>query len=124
MKKYEGYRHPRTTQERRYNGGRKDSKRSPDVEDSLARPGRRKHNLPSLYDDKYTKPQKCWKERRKYKYRSKPREHKTVILTSYQQKTFWRDWLISKGYYFVESRNYIWEGYRIIQTEYRFEWWE
>lgn len=66
--RYRSYRSPRTTQERRLNGSRKDRDQS-ESNYKWSRKKRCRHNLPNMYDDIPYAHQRSWKKRRKTQYR-------------------------------------------------------
>jgi len=113
-------RHPRTTQERRYNCYMK----HPEIEDTLYRGKRSWKYLPTLYDDLWIYESKSWKDRKgkkKKQYYEKPREFKEQWFngTSWEQYSELYDRLNDKGIYFenyngwwsrpaIERKSYIW----------------
>lgn len=81
-KRYKGgYRHPRTTAEKRAN-----------QDGEFVRGRRKPHLLPSSYDDIYVKGTKSWKDKRLTQYRDKPRGKKHEIIIKGQNYIFLSDW--------------------------------
>jgi hypothetical protein len=68
--KYRNYRSPRTTQERKKNGVRKD-KEGDSTNYQYTRKSRTGNNLPSVYDDIPFQYQRSWKKKRKKQYYEK-----------------------------------------------------
>lgn len=121
MKCY-GLRHPRTTQERRYNC----YMMYPEIEDALYR-GKRSHKyLPTTRDDIWICNSKCWKDKtkRKKQYRQNKRKFNEAWFdgTSREQYLTLYGELLNKGVYF-ESKSGWWSKPAIDRKCYLC-WWE
>ena len=126
MKKFR-LRHPRTTQERRYNCYMK----YPETEDTLYRAKRSWKSLPEALDDLWVYERESWKDRkgkrkgkRKKQFRQNKREFKEICFngTSWEQYSDFFDGLINKGVYFKVFCG--WWSLPAIDRMYYIYWWE
>jgi hypothetical protein len=117
--KLSGYRHPKTTQERRYNCYMS----NPDVEDTLGRAGRNWKNLPTVYDDIHVCPSRNWKDCNRPKYRQN-RKQKVCIFDGTCGKDYhiFYDELRKTGTYFKVKRYGRWSE-PAIEQQIIVTWW-
>lgn len=78
------YRHPRTTQERRENGKRRNN---------WGRAKRNQANLVSAWDDIHIRTQKTWKLKRRHQYRDKSRGTRHTLFLPNSSRKSWGFWI-------------------------------